>query len=528
MRHLSALDALFLHLETPETPMHVGSLILLDTPAGQRGKLAASIRKHIADRLHLAPLFTRKLQFMPFDLANPVWLDAGELDMKYHVQVKKLPKPGTRAQLEAMVAKLHEGTLDRARPLWQFAIIEGLKGGETAFYARVHHAALDGQGGVALAQAVLDTEPKPMRGKSNQGKATAALAPTTAKMLSAALSNTVAQYSRIVRAVPDAVKAVSAASAAMAMSRKLSADIGLKADVKPNVDPKALSKGMTLGPRTPLNAAIEGTRAFATVSLPLDEAKGIARHFDVKLNDIVLAVVAGALRRGFAGDKKLLSKAMIGAVPASLRAPGDTTQNNQVTMMLVSLATQIADPLKRLAAIHAASNKAKAITGSMKSVIPTDLPSLGVPWLMSALTSLYNTSMVANRIPVLANLVISNVPGPQMPLYLAGARVTAYYPVSIVTHGLGLNITILSYDGSLDFGLIACKESVGDIRPWAGHIEAAHRELLALAAESTVKHQPAPGAKTAKPDPKKKVQAKANAKAAAKPKPRTRKSQPRS
>jgi diacylglycerol O-acyltransferase / wax synthase len=489
MRHLSALDALFLHLETPETPMHVGSLILLETPPSRRGKMAAAIRKHIVDRLHLAPLFTRKLQFMPFDLANPIWVDAVKPDMKYHVLTKTLPKPGTQAQLEAMVAKLHEGTLDRAQPLWQFAIIEGLQSGETAFYARVHHAALDGQGGVALAQAVLDVEPKPKRAAPGKTKSSAPLTMSTAKMLSAALTNTVSQYSRIVRAVPDAVKAVSATTAAMAMSRTLSADIGIKADVKPNVDAKAISKGMALGPRTPFNAAIEGARVFSTASLPLDEAKAIAKHFGVKLNDVVLAIVAGAMRKGLAGDKTLLSKAMIAAVPASLRAPGDTTSNNQVTMMLVGIATQIADPVKRLAAIHAASNKAKLLTGSMKSVIPTDLPSLGVPWLMSALTSLYNTTMVANRIPVIANLVVSNVPGPQMPLYLAGARVTAYYPVSIVTHGLGLNVTILSYDGSLDFGLVGCKKSLGEAKSWAGHIESAHRELLAITTKSAASVQ---------------------------------------
>jgi diacylglycerol O-acyltransferase len=514
MRHLSALDALFLHLETPETPMHVGSLILLETPPAKRGKMAAAIRKHIADRLHLAPLFTRKLQFMPFDLANPVWLDAGKPDMKYHVQTRTLPKPGTQAQLEAMVAKLHEGTLDRSRPLWQFVIIDGLQSGETAFYSRVHHAALDGQGGVALAQAVLDAEPKPKRSAADRTAKPASLAPSTAKMLSAALSNTVAQYARIVRAVPDAVKAVSATTAAMAMSRKLSADIGLKADVKPNVDAKAIAKGLPLGPRASFNAAIGGPRVFSTVSLPLDEAKAIARHFGVKLNDVVLCEIAGALRKALAGDRKLLSKPMIGAVPASLRAPGDTTANNQVTMMLVALATQIADPVKRLAAIHVASNKAKMLTGGMKSVIPTDLPSLGVPWLMSALTSLYNTTMVANRIPVIANLVISNVPGPQVPLYLAGARVTAYYPVSIVTHGLGLNITILSYDGSLDFGLVACKKSLREVRTWAGHIESAHRELLALVAKSAGTAAKPAGTKarsdgsTAKPAPKNKARVK--------------------
>ena len=245
------------------------------------------------------------------------------------------------------------------------------------------------------------------------------------------------------------------------MGRRLSRDIGLKAGAAPGVDPKAVvPKGLALGPRTPLNGSISARRAFATVALPLTEAKMIARHFDVKLNDVVLAVVSGALRKAYAGKRTLLSKHMIGAVPASLRAAGDGEQNNQVTMMLVSLASAEADPVKRLKAIHGAANRAKMMTGGLKSVIPTDLPSLGVPWLMSALTSLYNTSLVANRIPVIANLVISNVPGPPVPLYLAGARIAEYFPVSIVTHGLGLNVTILSYNGMLEFGLVACRAAL--------------------------------------------------------------------
>ncbi|MBL8518341.1 MAG: wax ester/triacylglycerol synthase family O-acyltransferase [Betaproteobacteria bacterium] len=497
MKHLSALDALFLHLETAETPMHVGSLMLLDVPARSRESAYANIRKHIASRLHLAPLFTRRLQFMPFDLANPIWLEAEDIDLAWHIQRTTLPKPGTRAQLEMKVAKLHEGLLDRARPLWQFTIIDGLQSGQVAVYAKLHHAGMDGQGGVALAQAVLDIDATPRKVAPRAGKADQPLDTSTAKLIGAALSNTVAQYSRIVRAVPDAVKAASAAAAAMAMSRTLSADMGLKADTKPGIDPKKLSagvkkQGLPLGPRTPLNVAISAKRIFATVSIPLDESKSVAKHFAVKLNDVVLATVSGALRRAFAADEALRAKSMIGAVPASLRAPGDTTQNNQVTMMLVDLASKEKDPLKRLAAIHRSSGKAKLLTGSMKSVIPTDLPSLGLPWLMGALSSLYNTSLVANRIPVIANLVISNVPGPPMPLYLAGYRIAEYFPVSIVTHGLGLNVTILSYNGSLEYGLVADPACTGALSKWTTHIKAAHAELLALCApvETVARRKP--------------------------------------
>ena len=227
-------------------------------------------------------------------------------------------------------------------------------------------------------------------------------------------------------------------------------------------------------------SAISGDRAFAGVAVSLDETKAIARHFDTKLNDIVLAVCAGALRRYFAKSKTALAKTMIGGVPVSLRVPGDTSQGNQVSMMLIDMATHIADPQKRVAAIIAASTKAKSMVGSMKSLIPMDLPSLGIPWLMSVITPLYRTAVASNRIPVVANVIVSNVPGPQIPLYLAGAELKTYYPVSIVTHGLGLNITIQSYAGSLYYGLIACKKTMPDLETFAGHMRAAHRELLLL------------------------------------------------
>jgi hypothetical protein len=552
LNHLSALDALFLYLETPETPMHVGSLILMEKPRGHNSSFYKNIRNHVASRMHLAPLFSRKLAFMPFDLANPIWVVADEIDLDWHIESVKLPKPGTRVQLEAAVAKLHEGMLDRDRPLWRFTVIEGLESGEVAFYAKIHHAGLDGQGGVALAQAVLDIEPKPAaRAKSTPEKSAAAssassLTPSAARMISAAFRTSVAQYGKILKAVPGAVKmvgglTVSALSASQAKklgapSEQLTGVIDsaaslatvaasvatLKATDTPlQAAKKLLPKGIKLGPRTPLNVAIGGKRAFATARLPLDETKAIARYFEVKLNEAVLATCAGALRRYFANDKAALAKAMVSAVPASLRAAGDTSQNNQVTMMLINLATNIADPIKRMDAIKTSSQNAKMMTGAMKGVMSTatsDLPTLGIPWLMSIITPLYKTAVASNRIPVVANVVISNVPGPPLPLYLAGAKMTSYYPVSIVTHGLALNITIHSYAGMLDYGFIAAKSEVPKLEKFADMLRAAHEELLALAmppvvVETTVASRPTKAPSKAAPKVLAKSEAKSSTKA---------------
>src|SRR5688572_21095530 len=366
MRHLSALDALFLQLETPDTPMHVGSLMVLDPPRARRGDPYAAIRAHMAARIHLAPVFSRKLAFLPADIASPAWLRADEIDLDYHVRRVKLPKPGTRAQLDAAVARLHEGLLDRSRPLWQVVVIEGLESGQVGYYSKVHHAALDGQGGIAVAQAILDTSARP-RKVARPEQAATRLPPSAAKLLGSALRHTVSQYGRILKGLPEIVTAVARGAAVALTSGELR------------------KRGLATGPHTPLNKAIGPARVFATVQIPLAEAKAIARHYEAKLNDAVLAICAGALRRQFARDPKALAKAMIAAVPVSLRAPGDMTAANDVTMMLVAIATQEADVRKRMAAIVAASSRAKRLTGSLRGAIPTDLPSLGIPWLMARL-----------------------------------------------------------------------------------------------------------------------------------------------
>jgi len=510
VQQLSALDALFLYLETPETPMHVGSLVLFQKPKGHRGSFYPNLRRHIESRMHLAPLLTRKLAFMPLSLANPIWIEDHHIDLDWHIRSHILPKPGTQAQLEAAVAKLHEPMLDRDRPLWQFSVIEGLQSGEVALTSRLHHAGMDGQAGVALSQALLDIEPHPpARAVTEKSTSKRAVPLSATSMLTSAIRNSAAQYGKILKAglnvgmsagsgamksIAGAVLSSSEAKTLGAPSEQLSgmanmmALVGNLGSLKASDTPlqaakKLLPAGIKLGPRTPLNVAIGARRSFATARIPLPEAKAIGKHFGITLNDVVLATVASALRRYFAKDKSILAKAMVGAVPASLRAAGDTTSNNQVTIMLINMATDIADPMKRLLAIRDASVAAKSLTGSLKGAMATaatDLPSLGIPWLMSVITPLYKTAVASNRIPVVANILISNVPGPPIPLYMAGARMMQNFPVSIVTHGMALNLTIHSYDGSLDYGLIAAKDEVPRLGEFVKHLYAGHRELVAL------------------------------------------------
>jgi diacylglycerol O-acyltransferase len=185
LQHLSAMDAAFLHLETAEMPMHVGSLHRYRLPAGYDGNWHEDIKAHMARRLHLAPVFTRKLALMPFDLANPVWIEDDDVDLDYHIRHTVLPKPGTQAQLEALAARLHSSLLDRSRPLWEFYVIEGLADGTVGFYAKVHHAAIDGQAGVALGHAMLDVTPVPRTVKPPRHRRTHEYQLGVAELLSA-------------------------------------------------------------------------------------------------------------------------------------------------------------------------------------------------------------------------------------------------------------------------------------------------------------------------------------------------------
>jgi WS/DGAT/MGAT family acyltransferase len=479
MRQLSGLDATFLHLETPEMPMHVGSLNIFELPAGMRGKYVTRLRQHIASRLPAAPALRRRVWWMPLNLANPAWVDA-EPDLRQHIVEIKLP-PSAKlgdglAALEAAVSALHPVLLDRSRPLWKMHVLEGLADSpdgrrRVAVYSQFHHAAVDGQAAVALGQVIMDLQPEPRE---------LALRPSTrdkvfklgwAEMLRGAIAAEAAQVTKIVKMLPSTVSALTGAAG---QALQHSALLRGKADAASN---------LTLAPRTVFNHSVSTERAFAALSLPLARLKAIAHVHEATLNDIVLLLCATALRRWLAQHGGVPRKSLVAAVPITLRQKGDTTSDNQASMSLVSLGTHIADLRKRFEHVKKATAAMKATMGGLKSVLPTDYPSIGMPWLMEAAAALYGKAKVADRIPLVANVVISNVPGPPVTLYMAGARMLTNYPTSIIVHGMALNITVESYDQQMDFGLMADGQAVPDVRSLADALRVAFDDLCLLDAE---------------------------------------------
>jgi diacylglycerol O-acyltransferase / wax synthase len=455
LRPLSGLDAAFLYLEAAGTPMHVGGVMLLELPKRRHPAFRRMLAGRIRERLPSVPALHRVLVEARFDLDHPAWKRMPAIDLDRHIFECRLPAPGSPAQLWRLVADLHAQALPRDRPLWQLYVIEGLASGEIAFYAKVHHAMLDGQAGVALAQALLDV---PALDAAQHAAKTRA----SAKRRRAGQSSipAVAQFASLVRALPETLR-----SAAGAM-REAAGVLG------------SLRDAVTLAPRTPFNAQVGPRRSFAVASLPLDEVRRVARHFGASGNDVVLTLCAGALREYLKRRKALPARSLVAAMPVSLRAAGDTESNNQVSMVQCVLGTDIADPVQRLRAISAATGRAKTRVSMFRGLIPTDFPGFAAPIWATGLSRLWARGHLSERLPPLANLVVSNVPGPPVTLFLAGARVAHYFPVSIVTHGLGLNITVTSYAGSLEFGVLADRDIVP--RP-AALARGLGRELRALA-----------------------------------------------
>ena len=373
------------------------------------------------------------------------------------------PPAGARyrsAQLWRLVADLHAEALPRDRPLWQFVVIDGLQSGESVLYSKVHHALLDGQGGMALAQALMFSRQNQVAPVAATADRSAAASPRRSDLANAAIRASAQQFAKLVRGLP--------------MSLKLAADTargvgGLLGRLRDSV---------MLAPRTAFNAQVGPRRSFAVASLPLAEVKRVARGFGVSLNDVVLALCASSLRDYLQRRKALPSRSLVAAMPVSLRAAGNAEVNNQVSMVQCVLPTDIADPVERLRAIAAATGQVKRQVANFRSLIPTDFPGLAAPIWASGLSRLWARGRIAERLPPLANLAISNVPGPPVPLYLAGAKVLHYFPVSIVTHGLGLNITATSYAGSLEFGLIACRDAAPKLDGMAAGLTRALKELM--------------------------------------------------
>ena len=488
MKQLSGLDATFLYLETPEMPMHVGALHLYELPAGFKGKFITAVRQHIAARLPALPVLRRRLWTMPLNLANPAWVDA-EPDLRQHVVAGTVPKGAGIPELEAEVARLHTQLLHRERPLWKFHVFEGLAPGpnglrRVALYTQLHHAAVDGQAAVALANALLDLSPVPRALEIKPSRRQKVFKLDMTEMLRGVIASQASKVAHILRELPNTVGTLKDAA-------------GEVVATTPMLGGKRKGPGnLTLAPRTPFNVSVTAGRAFASATLPLRELKDLGRAHGATINDVVLMLCSSALRRYLAKRRILPKKSLVAAVPITLREKGDTSADNQASMSLISLGTHVADPGKRLAHVMAATAAMKSTMGPLKGILPTDFPSLGVPWLIEAATALYGRAKVADRIPQVANVVISNVPGPPVALYMAGAKMLTNYPTSIVVHGMALNITVQSYDQSIDFGLMADAAAMPEVAELAEGLRIAFDDLRALPRPGDDDHHATPPPET--------------------------------
>ncbi len=484
MRQLPGLDALFLHLETAEMPMHVGALHLFELPAGFRGQWVNALRKHLKARLPYAPALRRQLAELPLNFSNPVWQPA-EPDLRLHVVAHTLDEGADLPDLHAQVAALHCELLPRDRPLWKFHVFEGLAPAangrkRVALYTQLHHAAVDGQAAVALAQVLLDLTPEPRELPALPPRKKSA-AHGEADQLRTALSLQARQWLELARSLPGKAGTLSSLAGDAATDWLGQTAKGLWARMKGEKAPRRHGM-LNLAPRTRFNVPVSDSRSFAALSLPLMPLQAARKALGASLNDAVLWLCSTALREYLKGEGELPRKPLIAAVPVSMREAGDASSNNQVTMSSLSLGTHIADPAKRFKHIQAASTTMKSGLGSLKSLMPLDFPSIGLPWLLPLAAKAWGG--VAEKVPPLVNLVISNVPGPGVPLYLAGARMLTNAPASIVVHGIALNITVQTYEKHLEIGLIACGEALPDIDTLAAHLQVAAEQFVELAADS--------------------------------------------
>ncbi|WP_067490104.1 WS/DGAT/MGAT family O-acyltransferase [Actinomadura hibisca] len=477
MSQLTTVDATFLNAETGTTHAHIAGLGVLDATGRPGGRLTvADVAQLIRDRAHLAirPLRQRLVQ-VPFGLDRPYWEDDPNFAPERHIFEIALPVPGDDRQLADAVAMLHERPLDRSRPLWELVLIQGLAGGRTAVYVKVHHAAIDGVMAAETLAALLDlsSEPRdlPVDETSPQR------APGAGRMMGTGLLKTALHPLRsawsVARTAPylDEIPGVGAIPGVSRVTHLMQGALGQQA---PPPAPRVSA------PPTPFNRPIGRGRAVACGELPLAEIKEIRRALGGSVNDVVMALCATALRTWLDKRGALPSGPLVAGVPVSLRGGAESDAGNQVSIMTAPLATHLPDPAGRYAAVRADMDRAKrrfvASSGSWVADVAGLLPApLAGPMTRLALSALPGAGVRP------LNLIVSNVPGPQFPLYLCGAKVLAYYPISVITDvSGGLNITVFSYDGKVDVGVVACRDLVPDPAELIDHLNDALDELKAL------------------------------------------------
>lgn len=467
MLKLNAADAAFLYSETTRTPMHIASVQVLDLPSGIGcDAWIHSLRNYVSERLSLVPYLTRKLLVTPWQLDHPNWIHTSDVDLGRHIHRVNVPAPGGQTEFESTIARLHEHPLDRSRPLWDMAILCGLQDGKVAVYNRVHHACVDGMAGQDAIRKLMDESPTRVS-TSTTPEGVQVLAeedPSPAQSLVSAFENLARSQAEYLHTLPRMLDA---------WQHLQQHWMGSEAQ---------WNGGSGMAPATPLNKAVGVRRSFATGDIPMSGIKAIAGSVNASINDVVLALCGGALRTYLRRMEALPNESLLAGCPVSLRRPGDNSANNQVSMMRVSLGTEIANPMVRLLHIKDASKHAKRMTLDGLGLINRTVAAPGLPWMMqmSALGGGWLAS-TDTLVPTAVNVVISNVPGPKEPLYFNGAKMLTHYPVSIPAHGLGVNISVQSYASTLFFGITACERALPDPAALMNDLLATYRALLKIA-----------------------------------------------
>ncbi|HEY6234898.1 MAG TPA: wax ester/triacylglycerol synthase domain-containing protein [Candidatus Elarobacter sp.] len=496
------MDSAFLFAETAECPMHVGSLTIVKLPDGYGGDFYEDFKARIASRLHLAKSLRWKLAQTPFDIDRPSWVEDEQFDLDRHVLRGALPEPHDRNTAQRLAGWLHAKTLNRARPLWEIYVFDGMPNNEAAIYSKMHHALIDGGAGAALTEILYETsaEPQPAAA-APPAPAPSGTAPRKQDVRDVA-SSMFAAYAELWRApyqqtslgnleLPRsggtdlASVLLDATIHSVEWPLRMSANFAeiataYSAAVSNAFKPESL-KALDLlsAPSTPINVAISSERSFAGVTVSMARVKGIAAKAGGKVNDVVLALSSGVLRRYLNELEALPKKSLTAFVPISAREKGDAELKNQVFGMVVPLATDVDDPKARLTAIVASAATSKEMANPFRALIPhfADIPTFGTPMLLQLLAVFLGRSQLANSVPPPMNVVVSNVFFSRTPIYIAGAQIEHVYPMSIPVHGQALNITVHGYVDGLDFGLMAAANVIPDVTRLTGMLTAELDEL---------------------------------------------------
>jgi diacylglycerol O-acyltransferase len=456
MQRLTGQDASFLYNETPSQHMHTLKISVLD-PMGTEDYSFDRFRDELARRLHLLPPLRRRVVFPPLQLHHPWWIEDPDFDLDAHLHRTTVAAPGSREQLDEVISQVASRPLDRRRPLWEIWMVEGLEGGRVAFVAKIHHSVADGVMAAYLLANVFDTdrqrEPDPPSGEWRPDRE-----PSRLTLLKMALID----IWRVIVGLPGLVARTARGQLAVVRRKRSGA-------VTP---PLPFS-----GPKLSFNRALTPNRRFVSTTLSLDRVRAIKTAFGVTVNDVVLAVCAGALRTYLEQRGELPDRPLVAGVPISTRPKGAPPRANSASTLFTSLPVQLEDPAARLAVIHEVTSASKEQFQLMGAEMLEEWSELTPPLPYSAGMRLFSRIRLADRVRPPINVIVSNVPGPQDPLYIAGTRLEAILSMGPILEAIGLNITVWSYLDQLNFGIVGVAEHLPDLRRLADLLEEALEEL---------------------------------------------------